>query len=122
MEKICLDLDTVLDFLRGDPGTVEKLHYYANREEICVSGITLYALLETVSKKDIILSLANSVTVLPFDRKAAVIANRINRETNRGTDPPAESVLTAAICIANNAFLFTRKPVNFEGIRGLKKV
>ena len=123
MEKICLDLDAILDFLRGEPATVEKLHYYANQEEICVSGITLYNLLETVNKKDIVISFANSVTILSFDRKAAVIANRINKELEvRSVEPPAESVLTAAVCIANDAFLFTKKPANFEGIRGLKKV
>ncbi len=123
MEKICLDLDAVLDFLRGEPSTVEKLNYYAKQEEICISGITLYNLLETINKKDTVISLANSVTILPFDRKAAVIAERISREIlDKGIEPPTESLLTAAVCIANNAFLFTKKPGNFEGIRGLKKV
>lgn len=123
MEKICLGYDAVLDFLRGEPSTVEKLQYYANQEEICITGVTLYHLLETVHKKEVVISFANSVTILPFDRKAAVIANKLNREiTEKGMDPPTESVMTAAVCMANDAFLFTRKPANYEGIRGLKKV
>lgn len=123
MEKICLDLDAVLDFLKGEPSTVEKLNYYANQEEICISGITLYALLEIVNKRDTVISLANSVTILPFDRKAAVIAGKISKEIfDRGIEPPMESLFTAAVCIANNAFLFTKKPGNFEGMRELKKV
>jgi len=123
MEKICLDLDAALDFLRGEATTVEKLHYYANLEEICISGITLYNLLESVSKKDVVISFANNVTILPFDRKSAVIAEKISRElSERGVEHPAESLLTAAVCMANDAFLFTKKPANFEGIRGLKKV
>jgi predicted nucleic acid-binding protein len=123
MEKICLDLDAVLDFLRGEPSTVEKLNYYANQEEICITGITLYNLLGTVNKKDVVISFANSVTILPFDRKAAVIASKISKDINdRGVDPSTESLLTAATCMANDAFLFTKKPANFEGIRGLKKV
>ncbi len=123
MEKICLDLDAVLDFLRGEPSTVEKLNYYADQEEICISGVTLYYLLEMVNKTDVVISFANSVTILPFDRKAAVIASRISKEFNeKGIDPPTESIMTAALCIANDAFLFTKKPANFEGIRGLKKV
>jgi len=123
MEKICLGYDAVLDFLRGEQSTVEKLHYYANQEEICITGITLYNLLQTISKRDVVISFANSVTILPFDRKAAVIADKINNElSEKGVEPPAESVLTAAICMANDAFLFTRKAANFEGMRGLKKV
>lgn len=123
MEKICLGYDAVVDFLRGEPSTVEKLHYYANQEEICITGITLYNLLETINKKEVVISFANSVTILPFDRKAAVIANRINRDVlAKRADASAEPIMTAAICMANDAFLFTRKPANYEGIRGLKRV
>ena len=123
MEKICLGYDAVLDFLRGEPSTVEKLQYYANQEEICITGVTLYHLLETISRKEVVISFANSVTILPFDRKAAVIANKLNREiSEKGMEPATESVMTAAVCMANDAFLFTRKPANYEGIRGLKKV
>ncbi len=123
MEKICLGYDAVVDFLRGEPSTVEKLHYYADQEEICITGVTLYNLLETINKKEIVISFANSVTILPFDRKAAVIANKINRDAvAKGADTPAESIMTAAVCLANDAFLFTRKPANYEGIKGLKKV
>jgi predicted nucleic acid-binding protein len=123
MEKICLGYDAVLDFLRGEPSTVEKLNYYADQEEICISGVTLYNLLETINRKEVVLSFANSVTILPFDRKAAVIANKINRELpGLGADTASEAVMTAAICMANDAFLFTRKPANYEGMRGLKRV
>jgi len=123
MEKICLGYDAVLDFLRGEPSTVEKLNYYANQEEICISGITLYNLLHTINKREVVISFANSVTILPFDRKAAVIANKLRKEmSDKKADPPAEPVMTAAVCIANDAFLFTRKPANYEGIRGLKRV
>lgn len=123
MEKICLGYDAVLDFLRGEPSTVEKLNYYANQEEICITGITLYNLLGTINKKEVVISFANSVSILPFDRKAAVIANKLNKElTGKGGDAPSEAVMTAAICMANDAFLFTRKPANYEGMKGLKRV
>ena len=123
MEKICLGYDAALDFLRGEPSTVEKLHYYADQEEICISGVTLYNLLGTISKREVVISFANSVTILPFDRKAAVIANKLNRElVGKGADAPSEFVMTAAVCMANDAFLFTRKPANYEGMRGLKRV
>lgn len=124
MEKICLDFETALDFLRGDPGTIEKLKYYADREELCITSLTMMHLLESVSKRDVVGAFANSVTILPFDKKAAQIASRINRDIRgRGELPKMmESVLTAAICMANDAFMFSRSSWKFDGIKGLKRV
>ncbi|MFH1685820.1 MAG: hypothetical protein ABH983_05965 [Candidatus Micrarchaeota archaeon] len=124
MEKICLDYETALDFLRGDPGTIEKLKYYADREEICITSMSMMQLLETIKKVEVITNFSNSVTILPFDKKAAVIATKINKEIKaKGELPkPVGSILTASICIANDAFIFTRSPWKFEGIRGLRKV
>ncbi|MEM4358959.1 MAG: type II toxin-antitoxin system VapC family toxin [Candidatus Bilamarchaeaceae archaeon] len=123
MEKILLDYYTALDFLRGEPQIVEKLSYYANTEEICISSVTLARLLFTIKKTDAIISFASSITVLPFDKKSAIIASKIKREMDeRSIDPSEESIVTAAVCMANDAFLFTRRPGDFEGIRGLKRV
>ncbi|MBU0591846.1 type II toxin-antitoxin system VapC family toxin [Candidatus Micrarchaeota archaeon] len=124
MEKICLDFDTALDFLRGDPPTIEKLKYYADREELCITSLSMMHLLETVKKREAIMALANSVTVLPLDKKAAHIAHQINRDMQgKGEIPKTkETVFTAAICMANDAFLFSRSSWKFDGINGLKRV
>jgi predicted nucleic acid-binding protein len=124
MEKICLDFETALDFLMGDPSTIEKLKYYADREEICITSLTLMQLLETIKKEEVIINFSNSVSILPFDKRAAGIATKLNREIRmKGELPkPMDSVLTASICIANDAFIFTRNAWKFEGIRGLRKV
>jgi predicted nucleic acid-binding protein len=124
MEKICLDFETALDFLMGDPSTIEKLRYYADREEICITSLTLMQLLETIKKEEVIVNFSNSVSILPFDKRAAGIATKLNREIRmKGELPkPMDSVLTASICIANDAFIFTRNAWKFEGIRGLRKV
>ena len=74
MEKICLDFETAVDFLRGEPSTIEKLKYYADREELCITSHTMMHLLETIKKRDVVVAFANSVTILPFDKKAAHIA------------------------------------------------
>jgi predicted nucleic acid-binding protein len=65
-----------------------------------------------------------NVTVLPFDKQAAQIASKImNDFRERGDVPRAnEAIVTASICMANNAFLFTRTTGKFDGIKGLKKV
>ncbi len=124
MERICLDFEAALDFLRGDPAIIEKLKYYADREEICITSITMMQLMETISKPEAINAFANSVTVLPFDRKTAQIAANLMKDLHeRGDDSHRlESVLTAAICMANDAFLFSRSPSKFDGIKGLRKV
>jgi predicted nucleic acid-binding protein len=124
MEKICLDFETALDFLMGDPGTIEKLRYYADREEICITSLTLMQLLETIKKEDVISNFSNSVSILPFDKRAAGIATKLNRDIRMSGElpKPMDSVLTASICIANDAFIFTRSAWKFEGIRGLRKV
>jgi predicted nucleic acid-binding protein len=125
MEKICLDFETALDFLRGDPATIEKLKYYADREDICITSLTMMHLLEAVSKPDVVVAFASSVTVLPFDRKAAQVASRILNEIKDrgdGGHRMTDIVLTAAICMANDAFLFSRSAAKFEGIKGLRKV
>jgi predicted nucleic acid-binding protein len=124
MEKICLDFDKALDFLMGDPGTIEKLKYYADREEICITSLTLMQLLETIKKEDVISNFSNSISILPFDKRAAGIATKLNREIrmNGELPKPMDSILTASICIANDAFIFTRSAWKFEGIRGLRKV
>jgi predicted nucleic acid-binding protein len=124
MEKICLDYGAALDFLRGEQSIVEKLKYYANREEICLGSMTLVHLLETVRKQDVVMNFSSAVTVLPFQRREAIIAARIKQELSEKGEKSRgmESMMTAATCLAHNAFLFTKEPRKFEGIKGLKKV
>lgn len=128
MEKICLDFEIALDFLRGDPATIEKLKNYAYREEICITSITLMHLLESVSKSDVVNAFAGSVTVLPFDKKAAQFANKIAADLRERGDGGrmSDSVLTAAICMANDALIYYKSDfksaAKFDGIKGLRKV
>ncbi|MEM3422327.1 MAG: type II toxin-antitoxin system VapC family toxin [Candidatus Bilamarchaeaceae archaeon] len=123
MEKICLDYYAALDFLRGEPSTVEKLNYYLKTDEICISSITLAHLLFTIKKQDVVVSFANSITVIPIDRKVAVVASKLKNELEEsGVIAPQEVLFNAAACIVNDAFLFTRKPTDYEKIKGLRRV
>jgi len=124
MERICMDFEIAVDFLRGDNATIEKMRYYADREELCVTSFTMLHIIEAITKPEVVSAFANGVTVLPFDRKAAQIAAAINRELEAKGDAGkrGEIVLTAAICIANDALLYSRTPSKFDGIKGLRKV
>jgi len=124
VEKICLDFDIALDFLRGDPATIEKLKYYADREDICITSLTLLHLHSAIKKPEVIKNFAESVTVLAFDKKAAQIAAHINKELRDQKEEAkiVETAATAAVCLANDAFLYARTPANYDGIKGLRKV
>jgi len=124
MEKICLDFEAALEFLRGEPTTIEKLKWYADREEVCMTAFSVAHLMEVIKKPDVAHAFINSVTVLPFDKKSAVLLNRLLSEAReRGQQLKVfDHLVTASICMANDAFLFTKSPINYEGVKGLKRV
>ncbi len=124
MEKVCLDYEAALDFLRGEYNTMKKIKYYVDREDLCISSLCMMQLALVIKKHAVIHTFANSATVLPFDKKAAEVAGRIIFESReKGVDPPSlESLITASVCISQNALLFTRNPTKFDGIRGLRRV
>jgi predicted nucleic acid-binding protein len=126
MEKICLDFETALDFLRGESSIIEKMKYYADREEVCITSLTLYQLMEVINRAEVVNAFANSVTVLPFDRNAAKLTASISKDLEEQGDASKrmEVIFTAAVCIANDAHVFSRSKSKskYEGIKGLKKV
>jgi predicted nucleic acid-binding protein len=124
MEKICLDFEAALDFLRGEPTALEKIRWYADKEYVCLNAFTMAHLFETVKKVEVINAFINSVTILPFDKKAAGVFHRLLGEAKeKGQNlKTVDHLITASICMANDAFLFTRSPKNYDGIKGLRKV
>lgn len=123
MEKICLDTEVVVDFLLGEKATVEKLRNYADREEICINSLSLYYLFRTVRKIETVSAFAHNVTILMLDSDCAAKAAEIAQElAEKGIEKPNDVILTAAVCIVNHAFLFTKDRKKFDGIRGLKLV
>ncbi len=124
MEKICIDFEAAVDFLRGEPTILEKLKYYIASEEICITSFTMLFLFQSLRKPDLVNAFVNQVTVLSFDSKAAQMTAAISHELeehNRG-GKKLEDIMTAAICISTNAFLFSRNPSRYDGIKGLRKV
>lgn len=124
MEKICLDFDAALDFLRGEATLLEKLKYYVAKEEICVTSITLFHLVQTIRKPEVTTAFSNRITILPFDKKAAILAAAITKELDdHGVlSKKIDDIITASICISNDAFLFSRAVSKYDGIKGLRKV
>ncbi len=119
-----MDFEAALDFLRGEPSIIDKMRYYADHEEICITSLTMMHLLEVINKPEVVSSFSASVTVLPFDKKSAQIASKILNEMKDRSDGfrITDSILTAAICMANDALLFSKSSTKFSGIKGLRKV
>lgn len=122
MEKICLDSEVIIDFLRGESNTVEKIKHYED-EELCATSFTIFELLLTIKKQDVINQFIRNVTPLNFDEKCGIIAARIyNDLRDVGSVRPVRKVITASVCINNGAFLVTKNRKYYERIRGLKLV
>lgn len=81
-------------------------------------------LFETVKKPEVVNAFVNSVTVLAFDKKAAGVFHRLLTEAREKGHKlkTVDHLITASICMANDAFLFTKSPKNYDGIKGLRKV
>ncbi|MEK6979449.1 MAG: type II toxin-antitoxin system VapC family toxin [Candidatus Micrarchaeota archaeon] len=123
MEKICLDTDVIVDFLRGDKTIVKKIQYYADREEICMTSNSLFQIMVGVKNGEALSAFINNISILDFGRKTAETAARIIDEArDRGKEFSVDNVITAATCIENNAFLFTKNRKDFEFVKGLKLV
>jgi predicted nucleic acid-binding protein len=124
MDKVCLDFEAALDFLRGEKTTLEKVKWYIDREDVCVTAFTVAHLMEAVRKPEVVNAFANSVNVLPFDKKAVHVLNRLITEAREREQQlkTMDHLVTASICIANEALLLTKSPANYDGVKGLKRV
>ncbi len=123
MEKICLETEVILDFLCGEKTVVEKLRYYTEKDQICITPLTLVQLNAAIKKLEVLNAFISNVTILQFDKNCGLIASQIiNELKEKGTKANIESIITAAVCIENRALLFTKNRTAFEGIRSLKFV
>ncbi|MDD5022927.1 MAG: type II toxin-antitoxin system VapC family toxin [Candidatus ainarchaeum sp.] len=122
MEKICLDTQVIIDFLRGESAMVEKVKYYAE-EELCATSLTLFELFVTVNKTDIINQFVKNITPLEFNENCSLIASRVYNDLREiGEIRPIRNILNASVCIDSGAYLVTKNRKDYEKIRGLKLV
>lgn len=122
MEKVCLDTEVIIDFLRGEKITVEKIKYYAE-EELCATTPTLFELLTSIRKPEVINQFVKNITPLEFNENCSIIAARIcNDLRDIGVYRPIRNIINASVCIDNGAFLVTKNAKDYDKIRGLKLV
>lgn len=123
MVKICLDSDIIIDFLEGRRATIEKLRYYIEKEEIVTTSVVMFEVLSSVKSIAPVLRFMEHLDILVFDKQSAELASKFYRDgIKEGVRTPARAIINAAICMRNDAFLFTKNRNEYEGIKGLKVV
>ena len=123
MARICIDFKVLLDYLRGDPITVEKIKHIGEEEELYITAPTLADVSLVIEDKSIPSHILTVFTVLPLDEEAALMVGDIYDEVeDRGAIPNLRKVVEAAICIRNNAYLLAKSKKEYEQIPKLKVI
>ena len=123
----CLDSDVVIAHFRGDSSIKERINSIS-AGELFITPITLCELYRGAflsgnpeKNKLLVERLLERVNVLNFDLHVCEtfgIAYKALKQSGKLTQD--SDLMTASICISNNATLITRNKKHFENIKGLK--
>ena len=131
MNRICLDTDMVVSYLRDThPMSGEVQRWLDNTDAgVCVTSITSFELYHGAfyskhieeSVKEVEIFLENMKEILSFTEKSSRIAGEIIAELRRQQNLiDIRDLFIGAICIENGIPLLTRNIAHFERIKGLK--
>ncbi len=124
---VCLDTSFVIDFFRGKQEAVEFAQTLAtDNEVVTIAAPTLMelatgtVLAESRREKEQLNAFLSSITVLPLDKKAAMLAGELNALLITGGEmiEPMD-VQIGGIAATNNHQLITRNVKQFGRIPGL---
>ncbi len=123
MEKILIDTDVIIDFLRGHKKRIATLFIRVERKEIKafisqISIVELYAGedIEDKDKEIVILRLLAFFGIIPIDINLGKLAGRLKRKYRLGL---ADSII-AASALESKLKLFTFNTKHFKDIPNLK--
>ncbi len=122
---ILLDTNTIVHYIKGDPGVVSKFHA-ATPGELAVPSIVVYELergtLKSGSKrKKLVENVLRELDVVPFDEGAALESARIHVELeSRGALIGPMDLLIAGIARYSGATLVTNNTGEFSRIKKLR--
>ena len=123
----CLDSDIIIANFRGDALIKERLHNLST-EELVITPVVLCELYRGVflsgnleKNKLLVEKLLERVNILNFDISACEIFGKVYKTLRQSGKLTQESdLMTASICISNNATLITKNKKHFEKIKNLK--
>ncbi len=120
-----IDSDIIIDFLKNDKKTVEKILKIKETEHLKTTSINSFELLNGFlalnKKEDPLLQFINNLTILNFNfetsKKAAEIFNELKR---KGEMIDHLDLFIASIAIMNKEKLLTRNTKHFSRIKELE--
>ena len=126
--RICLDTDVIIDILRGDKETINKIHELEKSNMLATTFINLFELYSGVflsSKKEEnfnkVKNFLPMVRVLNLSHLSTLIGGQINASLkNKGKIIESRDLLIASIALIENFVLLTKNKKHFENIPGLK--
>lgn len=118
MEKILIDTDTVIDFLRGHHARIKDVFLKIERKEIrayltWINIVELYAGVKTEAQKASLEKLLMLFEILELEMKSSILAGGYRRRANIGV---ADSII-GALCVVNGLRLFTFNMKDFQKIK-----
>lgn len=120
-QKVCLDSDVLINFLRGDEKTLHQLESVEG--EFYSTSINFFELWGGRSSNEPLSELFSKIHIRDFDRESAAIAGDIRKELKkRGKDVEFRDIFIASICIRHGLDLMTLNRKHFERMKdfGLK--
>jgi len=116
-------------FLRNNNDAVSKIKsLLVKNEEVWTSAINVHELVEganlsdnTIKNMEKVDELLQTITILPFDRKCAVISGKISAKKEVLIKPIGQNdIFIAAVAINYNLNLVTRNKKHFETIENIE--
>lgn len=125
--KICLDTNIVIDILRGNQETKEKINEF-HLETFYTSQIVISELYKgaygTNNKEKAITEVEDIIQgleLLPFNQEVSKVYGKIYQDLKKQGKLTNEfDLLIGCISLTNNAILITKNPKDFRNIKGLK--
>ena len=119
--QLCLDTDTVIDYLRRRSDVLERA---LSRFDCALTAVTVYeleiGLMRSPRQQSLFDDLLSILTVLPLDRDAARAAAKIyNSLRTRGLLIGVPDTLIAGTCVFQGLPLLTRNVKHYARVDGL---
>lgn len=127
-DKVIIDTDVLIDFLRGDVETVSKIKKLEQEKELGTTDINVFELYLGAYKsrnqeKNIasVKGLLNSFSIVSTDEDAMEMAAKIIIDLRKkGKNIELRDLFLASMCLVNSCTLLTKNKKHFENIVGLK--
>ncbi|MHA1594124.1 MAG: type II toxin-antitoxin system VapC family toxin [Candidatus Baldrarchaeia archaeon] len=125
MEKVCIDTDVLIEYLREEKSESAKaiLMLKKSNTKLAVSSITVYELfvgplwLKRTEELQRLKELKTWLIELPLDQSAAELAAEMDTRLKReGKEIGLRDTFIAAICIVNGYSLLTKNVKHFKRV------